>query len=47
VPAVQLDDGVARLTAYPSATPKPPFISATGRPGVTTAVVGSAAGPDA
>ena len=40
VPAVQIDgDGYARLTSYPSAVPKPPFVSATARPGLTAAVL--------
>jgi hypothetical protein len=40
VPAVQVDgDGYARLTAYPSAIPKPPFVSPTARPGLTAAVL--------
>ena len=41
VPAVQIDgDGFSRLTAYPSAIPKPPFLPNTGSPGVSAAVVG-------
>jgi hypothetical protein len=40
VPAVGVDEGgPVRLTAYPSTIAKPPFIPATGRPGVTAAVV--------
>ena len=39
-PAVTIDeDGYGRLTAYPSAIPKPPFVPSTARPGVTAAVV--------
>ena len=40
VPAVTIDgDGYARLTSYPSAIPKPPFIPASARPGITAAVL--------
>lgn len=42
VPAVGVDgSGAVRLNTYPSVVPKPPFPGATGRPGVTTAVVSS------
>jgi hypothetical protein len=40
VPAVGVDDaGAVHLTAFPSTIAKPPFVGATGRPGVTAAVV--------
>ena len=39
VPAVQLDDGVVRLTGLPSQIPKPLLLAGTARPGVTAAVV--------
>ena len=38
VPAVQ-PDGTQRLTSYPSAIPKPPFMTTTTAPGVTAAVL--------
>ena len=46
VPAVTFDDdGYARLTAYPSAIPKPPLTSENVRPGVTAAVLVEADDP--
>jgi len=46
VPAIHVDDsGVARLAAYPSVIAKPPVIPATGRPGVTAAVLTEASDP--
>ena len=43
VPAVQVDDREpARLTAFPAAIAKPPFVTATRSPGVTAALVPSA-----
>ncbi|HET7820245.1 MAG TPA: hypothetical protein VFL10_01865 [Ornithinibacter sp.] len=47
VPAVGVDDtGAVRLTAYPSAIPKPPFIGTPGRPGLTAAVLTEESDPN-